>query len=371
MMQKVPFVDLAAQYASIKQEIDSAIAAVIAESAFIGGRFVKAFEEQFAEFLGIEHCIGCANGTDSLEILLQALEVGPGDEVIVPANSWISTSEAVSTTGATPVFVDCHPRFYTIDTNKIEEKITLRTKAIIPVHLYGLPAEMDHVLEIAQRHGLHVIEDCAQAHGATYKGKLVGTIGDAGSFSFYPGKNLGAYGDAGCMVTSNETLATKARMIANHGRLGKFDHIMEGRNSRLDGLQAAILSAKLPHLPRWTELRRSHAAVYGRLLADVGIQLPEAPPYSQHVYHLYVIQIPDREHVREKLAASGVDTGIHYPIPLPFLKAYSRMKHQPENFPVASAGMGRILSIPIFAELTENQCEYVSTLLKSLILNAK
>lgn len=371
MATHVPFVDLTAQYKSIKKDIDAAMAAVITEAAFIGGRFVKKFEEEFAAFLGIEHCVSCANGTDSLEILLKAFEIGPGDEVIVPANSWISTSEAVTTVGAAPVFVDCHPLYYTIDTDKIEENISTRTKAIIPVHLYGLSAEMDRVMEIAARHSLHVIEDCAQAHGALYRGRPVGTIGDAGSFSFYPGKNLGAYGDAGCMVTSDEALATRARMIANHGRLGKFDHMIEGRNSRLDGLQAAILSAKLPHLPRWTELRRNHAATYDRLLADVGIQLPEAPPYVRHVFHLYVIQIPDRDRIREELAANGIETGIHYPIPLPFLKAYARMNLKSEDFPIASAGMGRLLSIPMFAELTENQCEYVSTLFKNLIFDTK
>lgn len=358
--ETVPFVDLGAQYNSIKKEIDAAMAAVIADAAFIGGRFVRTFEEEFAAFLGIEHCIGCANGTDSLEILLKALDIGAGDEVIVPANSWISTSEAVTTAGATPVFVDCHPAFYTIDTAKIEEKITPRTKAIIPVHLYGLPAEMDQVMAIAARYQLRVIEDCAQAHGATYNGKLIGTIGDAGSFSFYPGKNLGAYGDAGCMVTSDSELAIKVRMIANHGRLDKFGHAIEGRNSRLDGLQAAILSAKLPHLHRWTELRRNHAALYSHLLSESGLQLPESPEYSKHVFHLYVIQVPERERIRQELAGKGIETGIHYPIPLPFLKAYSRLGHQPADFPVAFAAMGRILSIPMFADLSERQLTIVA-----------
>lgn len=359
MSVRVPFVDLVAQYESIRTEVDAAIAGVISESAYIGGRFVKAFEEDFAGFLGAQYCVGCANGTDSLEILLKALGIGAGDEVIVPANSWISTSEAVTTAGGTPVFVDCDPHYYTIDTEKIEEKISPRTKAIIPVHLYGLPAEMDKIMAIAARHGLKVVEDCAQAHGATYRGRAVGTIGDAGSFSFYPGKNLGAYGDAGCMVTNDPELATRIRMIANHGRLGKFDHMLEGRNSRLDGLQAAILSAKLPHLRRWTELRRSHAAAYDHLLAESGIQLSQALEYSCHVYHLYVVQLSQRDHVRDELAANGIETGIHYPIPLPFLKAYARMGHSRDDFPVVSAASERILSLPMFAELTEQQLEKV------------
>jgi len=361
MSLRIPFVDLLAQYESIRTEVDNAISRVIAESAYIGGRFVKAFEEEFAEFLGTQYCVGCANGTDSLEILLKALEIGAGDEVIVPANSWISTSESVTSVGATPVFVDCNPHYYTIDVEKIEEKISNRTKAIIPVHLYGLPAEMDTVMAIAVQYGLKVIEDCAQAHGATYRGRTVGTIGDAGSFSFYPGKNLGAYGDAGCMVTNDPELATRIRMIANHGRLRKGDHMVEGRNSRLDGLQAAILSAKLPYLHRWTELRRSHAATYDRLLADYDILVPQAPEYSYHVYHLYVIQLSQRDYVRDKLAASGIETGIHYPTPLPLLNAYARMGYSRNDFPVVSTASERILSLPMFAELTVQQLEHVAS----------
>jgi dTDP-4-amino-4,6-dideoxygalactose transaminase len=363
---RIPFVDLHAQYLSIQGEIDAAIAGVLAETAFIGGRHVRAFEESFASFVGRRHCIGCANGTDSLEILLQALGIGPGDEVIVPANSWISTSEAVSAVGALPVFADSLPGLYTIDVGHAARLVTPRTRAIIPVHLYGLPADMDAVMELAGRHGLKVVEDCAQAHGATYRGRCVGSIGDAGSFSFYPGKNLGAYGDAGCMVTDDDELATRARMLANHGRLGKHDHALEGRNSRLDGLQAAILLAKLPHLPAWTEARRSRAAHYRERLAGCRVELPREPAGSTHVYHLFVVQLEGRDRVREALCQDAIETGIHYPIPLPLLKAYAARGFTPGDFPVAAPQAGRILSLPIFPELAEEQIDRICARLSSL-----
>lgn len=360
----IPFVDLKAQYQSIKQEIDSSIQNVVSETAFIGGKYVKEFEDDFARYVGVKHCVGCANGTDAIELILEALGIGKGDEVIVPANSFVATSEAVSAVGARPVFVDSHPKLYTIDVAKIAAKITSRTKAIIPVHLYGLPAEMDEVLSIAQKHNLKVIEDSAQGHGGKYKGKNIGTFGVAASFSFYPGKNLGAYGDAGCVVTNDDTIATKARMIANHGRLGKHDHALEGRNSRLDGVQAAVLRAKLPHLEQWTESRRRNAAFYNKHLSGSGLQLPIAPEYSRHVYHLYVVQVSHREEVQAKLKADGIDTGIHYPIALPLLKAYEYMKHKPDEFPVASGQMNKLLSLPMYAELTEDQIAQTCSSLK-------
>lgn len=356
---KIPFVDLKAQYDSIKAEIDHAIASVINETAFIKSPYIAAFEKSFAEYLGIKHCIGCANGTDAIEIALRVLEVGPGDEVIVPANTWISTAEAVTTAGAKVVFVDNHPELYTIDASQIEGKITANTKAIIPVHLYGLPAEMDSIMRLASQYNLKVIEDCAQCHGATYKGKTTGTFGDIATFSFFPGKNLGAYGDAGGIVTNDDELARMCRMIGDHGRLGKYDHGLEGRNSRLDGLQAAILSAKLPYLTQWTDARRSNALVYDHYLSKLDIQRPVAPNDSRHVYHLYVIQVPQREIIQERLQEKGIATGIHYPIALPLLSAYQYLGHTASDYPVAAAGMNRILSLPMYAEMTEEKIKYV------------
>lgn len=363
----VPFVDLKAQYRAIQREIDDAIANVIAETAFISGKYAKAFEEAFAAYLGVKHCVSCANGTDSIEILLQAMGIGRGDEVLVPANTWISTAEAVTSVGATPVFVDNHPETYTMDVAKIEEKITPRTKAIIPVHLYGLPAEMDEIMSIARQRGLKVLEDCAQAHGATYKGRKVGTIGDCASFSFYPGKNLGAYGDAGGMVTNDDDIAQTARMIANHGQVAKNVHKIEGRNSRLDGIQAAVLSVKLPRLEDWTEARRHHATRYGEWLCDLDIQLPIEPSYARHVYHLYVVQVPNRDEVIARLKADGIETGIHYPTALPFTEAYQRFNHQPSDFPVAYRQMSRLLSLPMYAELTDAMIERVCDSLKRAV----
>ncbi|MGA2296787.1 MAG: DegT/DnrJ/EryC1/StrS family aminotransferase [FCB group bacterium] len=355
----IPFVDLQAQYKNIKSEIDDAIADVISDTAFISGKYAAKFEEEFAAYLGIKSCVGCGNGTDAIEILLKSFNVGIGDEVIVPAHSWISTSEAVSNVGAKPVFVDIHPDYYTIDVSKIEGKITSKTRAIIPVHLFGLPAEMDEIMKIAQKHKLIVIEDAAQAHGAEYKGKKVGTIGDAAIFSFYPGKNLGAYGDAGCMVTNNEEIATKARMLANHGQLVKHEHKFEGRNSRLDGIQAAILSVKLPYLDKWNEARRLHAELYCKLLSLKNVKLPSAPAYSKHVYHVFAIQVENRTELIARFKAAGIETLIHYPTPLPFLEAYRHLGHKIDDFPVVSGYTDKLLSLPMFPELTEKQIESV------------
>ncbi|MBC8044528.1 MAG: DegT/DnrJ/EryC1/StrS family aminotransferase [Rhizobacter sp.] len=363
----VPFVDLKIQYKNIKSEIDAAMAAVLADTAFIAGKYTTAFETDFAAYLGVKHVIGCGNGTDSLEILLQAMGVGRGDEVLVPANSWISTSETVTTIGATPVFVDNHPTLYTIDVSKIEEKITPRTKAIVPVHLYGLPAEMDELMAIARRHGLKVLEDCAQSHAATYKGRKAGTFGDASSFSFYPGKNLGAYGDAGAMATNDDAIAERARMISNHGQIAKNTHAIEGRNSRLDGMQGAILKTKLPHLESWTESRRKNAALYNTHLADTGLLLPVAPDDARHVYHLYVVQVPNRDEVQAALKAEGIETGIHYPTALPLMQAYAYQNHTAKDFPVAASQMDKLLSLPMYPELTEEMIMHVCrSLRKSL-----
>jgi dTDP-4-amino-4,6-dideoxygalactose transaminase len=363
---RIPFVDLEAQYLSLKGELDGAIAKVVSETAFISGRYAAAFEASFAEYLGVDHCVAVANGTDALEIALQAVGIDAGDEVIVPANTFFATAEAVANIGATPVFVDNDPVFYNIDPSKIEAKITSKTKAIIPVHLYGLPAEMDEILGVAKRHDLKVVEDCAQAHGATYKGVKVGTFGDAATFSFYPSKNLGAAGDAGAIVTNDKDTADRARLIANHGQPAKNRHTIEGRNSRMDGIQAAVLSVKLPYLDSWLDARRSHAELYDELLVDSGIELPKAPDHSNHVYHLYVIRLADRDQAAAKLADEGIETGMHYPVALPFIEAYATRGYKPTDFPVSHAQMGQLLSLPMYAELTDEMIGQVCSVLKSI-----
>ncbi|MBX7171836.1 MAG: DegT/DnrJ/EryC1/StrS family aminotransferase [Pyrinomonadaceae bacterium] len=340
---------------------------VLSETAFISGKYAKEFEESFAKYIGANHCVAVANGTDALEIGLQAIGVGAGDEVLVPANTFFATAEAVSNIGAKPVFVDIDENYYNIDSAKIEEKITPKTKAIIPVHLYGLPAEMDEIMAIAKKHNLKVLEDCAQAHGATYKGKTVGTFGDVATFSFYPSKNLGAFGDAGAIVSNSKDVADKARLIANHGQPEKYKHNLVGRNSRMDGIQAAVLSIKLPHLEIWLEARRKHAETYNKLLADSGLIVPIAPEHSRHTYHLYVVQVPNREKVMAKLAEDGIDSGLHYPIALPFLEAYADFGHQPSDFPVAHSQMDKILSLPMYAELTDEMIETVCRSLKNAV----
>lgn len=365
-MQKIPFVDLYAQYKSIQNEIDAAIAASIQNTSFIGGKPVQDFEQSFAGFIGVKHIISCANGTDSIEILLQAYGIGKGDEVIVPAASWISTSEAVSTAGATPVFVDVEEDYFTINPALIEAAITPKTKAIIPVHLYGHPANMPAIMAIAQKNNLIVIEDCAQSHAASINGKLTGTFGHAASFSFYPGKNLGAYGDAGCMATSDDAIAEKVRMIANHGQKGKHNHIMEGRNSRLDGLQAAILSAKLPYLHQWTNARIALAAQYNTSITNTALGLPKTKQKYKHVFHLYVIRSNKRDALKDELNALGIETAIHYPCALPFLSCYADRNFTAGSFPVAEAWAKKVLSIPMYAELTTTQIEYIASALNNL-----
>jgi dTDP-4-amino-4,6-dideoxygalactose transaminase len=360
---KVPFVDLRAQYLSIKEDIDNAIQGVIDQSAFIGGSAIKQFEAAFASYIGTKHCIACGNGTDSIEILLKAMNIGQGDEVIVPANSWISTSEAVSAIGATPVFVDVD-EYYSINIQLAEKKITAKTKAIIPVHLYGHPADMPAVIQLAEKYKLKVIEDCAQSHGAEINGKRTGTWGHAASFSFYPGKNLGAYGDAGAILTNDDELAAVSRQTANHGQIKKHYHVREGRNSRMDTIQAAILLAKLPHLEQWTEQRVKHANLYNELLRDGEIITPLTKNKCTHVYHLYVIRTENREALQAHLSANGIETAVHYPTALPLLPCYSHKNYTPENFPVAYQNQDRLLSLPMYAELTDEQIEYVAGLIK-------
>lgn len=357
---KVPFLDLKLQYENIKDGIDRAITGVINNSAFIGGEYVKKFEEDFSKYIGISNCISCGNGTDALIIALKTMGIGKGDEVLIPAMSFIATAEAVTAAGAKVVFVDVDEKHNLIDPGKIEEKITSNTKAIIPVHIYGRPAAMDWILEIAKKYHLKVLEDAAQAHGARYKGKMTGTTGDVACFSFYPGKNLGAYGDGGAIVTSNEVLARKMKMYANHGRITKYDHEFEGINSRLDGLQAAILSVKLKYLDDWNKNRNRIAHEYMDKLQHVkGIDIPDKDVDAFSVFHLFVIRTEHRNALLEHLKSKGISTGIHYPIALPFLKAYQHLDHKETDFPVAAKNQHRVLSLPIFPEITENQIDYV------------
>ncbi|MCX5800975.1 MAG: DegT/DnrJ/EryC1/StrS family aminotransferase [Candidatus Eisenbacteria bacterium] len=365
----IPLVDLQAQYGSIKNEIDGVMAEVILKSAFVGGPYVKSFEKAFAQSCGVRHCIGVGSGTDALFITLKALGIGEGDEVITAANTFIATSEAVTQAGARVVFVDADPKTYNIDTGKIEQKITPRTKAVIPVHLYGQPADMDPILELARRRGLRVIEDAAQAHAAVYKGRQVGSFGDAACFSFYPGKNLGAYGDGGAIVTNSDELALKVRMFANHGRVDKYDHEVEGVNSRLDGLQAAILGVKLRHLPEWTEKRRKNARLYGELLKGADVVTPVQIRDVKAVYHLYVIRVNGsrRKQLQEHLKSKGVATGIHYPIALPNLKAYAYLKHSETDFPEATKASHEVLSLPMYPELDDSQVQYVAASIKEFL----
>jgi dTDP-4-amino-4,6-dideoxygalactose transaminase len=364
---QIPFVDLHAQYLAHRNEIDSAIAAVIQETAFIGGKHVARFEDEFAADYGVTHCVSVANGTDAIYIALKMMGVGPGDEVITTAHSWISTSEAISQTGAHPVFVDVDD-YYTIDINLIEAAITPKTRCILPVHLYGQSADMTGLVDICKRFGLRMLEDCAQAHYAEWKGKRVGTFGDAATFSFYPGKNLGAYGDAGAILTGDSDLAARMRMFANHGALKKHHHQMEGINSRLDGMQAAILNAKLPHIHKWTEQRRTVASMYDKALLNVnGVVTPKVRQYADHVYHLYVIQVKNRDAMIKHLAERGIQTAVHYPAALPLLLAYNHLGNSAVDFPVASGNQDRILSLPIYPEMTQQMVDYVAAAIADFV----
>ena len=360
----IKFLDLHKQYVSIKSEIDAAIASVIAESAFIGGKYLNSFEEAFAQYQESQYCVGVGNGTDALEIALEALELPPGSEVIVPANSFIASSEAVTRSGHKVVFCDCDPDDYTISIESLEEKITPLTAAVMAVHMYGHPCDMDEILRVAKNNGLKVLEDCAQAHGAEYKGRRVGSIGDVGTFSFYPGKNLGAYGDGGAIVTNDSELSARCRMIANHGRVDKYDHIFEGRNSRLDGLQSAVLSVKLNHLDKWLGLRREFADLYRKELNGVKeIELPINRPWSLHAYHLFVIRTSKRDKLQGYLKDAGVDTGIHYPKALHTLGAYSGHPQYMESM-CGNSYSGELLSLPIGEHLNDKEITDVSRLIK-------
>jgi dTDP-4-amino-4,6-dideoxygalactose transaminase len=363
---KIPLTDLNSQYISIKTEIDDAITACIQGGDFIRGKVVYDFEKSFADFLGAKYCLGCGNGTDALEIILAALNIGHDDEVIVPALTWIASAEAVNNAGAEPVFVDIDPKTYTIDFRKIEEKITKRTKAIIPVHLYGCPADMNEILEIAGRYRLFVIEDCAQAHGAEYFGRKVGTFGIASAFSFFPSKNLGAFGDAGAVVTNDEGLADMIRKISNHGQLReKHKHFLIGRNSRLDSLQASILNVKLKYLDDWNNKRQEIASHYILKLKDNNqLILPFSEQNKKHVYHLFVMRCKNRERIIELLDEKNISWGIHYPKALPYTDAYSYKKHKYADFPIASKVTSEIISIPVYPEM---ETEHINTICDQLL----
>jgi len=364
----IPFVDLKSQYDSIKDEIDDAIQSVLNNTSFIMGEELKKFEEEFAWFCNVKYAIGVANGSDALILALRACDIGEGNEVITVPHTFIATTEAISNVGGKVVFVDIDPKTYTIDVSKIEEKITEKTKSIIPVHLYGLPADMDTIMRLAKKYNLRVIEDAAQAHGAEYKGKKVGSIGDVGCFSFYPGKNLGAYGDAGMVTTNSEEIAKKVKLLRNHGRITKkYEHDIEGYSSRLDNLQATILRVKLRYLNKWNENRRKNAKKYNELLNNIGgIITPYEAEYAKHVYHLYVIRVvkKGRDKVREELKSKEIATGIHYPIPLHLQPAYSYLGYKRGDFPVTEKASQEILSLPIFAELNDEQIDNIVETIK-------
>ncbi|MBE0565477.1 MAG: DegT/DnrJ/EryC1/StrS family aminotransferase [Krumholzibacteria bacterium] len=357
---KVQFVDLKAQYRSIKGEVDAAIGQVLESCAFINAR---GFEAEFAAYTGAKHCVGVANGTDALFMAMKALGFGPGDEVITAANTFIATAEGISWTGATPVFVDCDPVTYTLDPAQLEAAITPRTRAIVPVHLYGQPADMDPIMAIADKHDLLVVEDCAQSHGATYKGKKAGSFGKAACYSFYPGKNLGAYGDAGAVTTDDEALATDIRKLGDHGSNVKYRHDFVGANSRLDGIQGAVLSVKLKHLDAWTDQRIAAAAAYNKALKDVCV-VPLTRADTRHVFHLYVIQVNNRDELMKALGEAGVGCGIHYPVPLPVTPAYADLGYEPAQFPVSCGIADKIVSLPMHGDLTAEQIQLVADVVR-------
>ena len=356
---QVPFVDLKTQFQSLEKEILQATTEVMRNTAFIMGPDVSAFETEFAQFCGGEHCVGVNSGCDALQMALRALDVGPGDEVITAANTFIATVLAISSTGATPVLVDCLEDTYEIDPAAIESAVTERTKAILPVHLYGHPADMDAILAIAEKHGLLVVEDAAQAHGAMYKGRRCGSIGNAGCFSFYPGKNLGAYGDGGAIVTQDPAVAEKVGWLRNYGQSKKYYHDVVGWNTRLDTVQAAVLRIKLEKLDAWNNARAANAARYCEHLKDLPVQLPICKPDCTHIYHLFVVQSEKRDELMAFLGERGISCGIHYPIPVHLQKAYEDLEYRCGAFPVAEKAADRILSLPMFPELTTEQVDFV------------
>lgn len=356
----IPFVDLKAQYQSIKTEVNEAIQRVLDNTSFILGKEVQAFEEAFADYVGAKHCIAVNSGTAAIQVAVQAFNLDAGSEVIIPTNTFFATAEAISTANATPVFVDCDAVSYNIDVTKIEAAITEKTKAIMPVHLYGQSADLDPIFEIAKKHNLLVIEDAAQAHGSLYKNKRVGALGVAGCFSFYPGKNLGAYGEGGAIVTNDDEVARYASLLRDHGSAKKYHHDIIGYNFRLEGIQGAVLSVKLKHLDGWNDLRHAHAAAYNLLLADSNLILPREMDYARHIYHLYVVQSEQRDALMKVLNDADIQTGIHYPIPIHLQSAYEFLRHKAGDFPEAEKQAKSLLSLPMFPELTGEQIARVA-----------
>lgn len=368
-MSNIPLVDLRAQYQTIKPEIDAAIQRTLDSAAFILGPEAKKFEDHFAAFCGVKHAIGLDSGTAALHLALLALGVGAGDEVVTTTHTFVATSEAIALTGARPVFVDIDARTYNIDPQKIEDALSPRTRALIPVHLYGQPAEMDAILDIGRRRGIPVIEDAAQAHGATYRNRVAGSMGDMACFSFYPGKNLGAYGDAGALVTNDDALAAKVRMLRDHGRTTKYEHEITGYGYRLDGLQGAVLDVKLEHLPAWNARRRAHADCYTELLSNLDVVTPYEPPHIKGVYHLYVIRVRQRDALVEYLKSQNIEAGIHYPVPLHLQPVYRELGYQRGDFPITEQAASEILSLPIYPELQPAQMERVADALHEFYQN--
>ena len=355
----IPFVDLKSQYLSIKPEIDAAVIGVLESTQFVLGSAVAAFEQTFATYCRAEQAVGVNTGTSALHLALLAAGIGRGDEVITTPFTFVATVSAIDYTGARPVFVDIDPASFTIDPAKIEAAITPRTKAILPVHLYGRPADMDPILEIAQRHNLVVIEDAAQAHGAEYKGRRVGSIGDMACFSFYPGKNLGAYGEGGAVTTSNPEYVRKLRMLRDWGAERRYYHDLKGFNYRLEGIQGAVLGVKMKYIEGWTEARRTHAVRYNELLAGSAYELPTAPVDQRHVYHIYAIRHPERDALQSFLHDRGVSTGIHYPIPVHLQRSFAELSHKAGDFPHSERAAAEVLSLPMYPELQSQQQDQV------------
>jgi dTDP-4-amino-4,6-dideoxygalactose transaminase len=356
----IPFLDLKAQYRQIKPEVDAAVARAIESTQFVLGPEVAAFEKRFAAYCNASHCSAVNSGTSALHLALLAAGVGPGDEVITVSMTFVATTAAVLYSGAKPVFVDVHPVTWTMNPALIEAAITPRTKAILPVHLHGLMADMDPIMEIAQRRGLIVIEDAAQAHGAEYKGRRAGSIGDFGCFSFYPGKNLGAYGEGGAVVTSQPELARKVSLLRDWGQETKYNHVVAGYNYRMDGIQGAVLNVKMNYIEPWTEARRSVAAQYDRLLAKLPFARPRPPAHSRHVYHVYALGLPRRDEVLSALQEAGIGVGIHYPVPVHLQKAYANLGYRAGDFPITERLANQFLSLPIYPELRPEQVEEVA-----------
>lgn len=361
MADVIPYLDLAAQYRGIKSEIRAAMDRVLDTNAYILGPEVKAFEEAFAAAHDVRHAVAVNSGTSALHLALLALGVGPGDEVITTPFTFIATVAAIGYTGATPVFVDIDPGSFTLDPSKIEAAITPKTKVIMPVHLYGQPADMDPILAVAERHGLHVVEDAAQAHLAEYKGRKVGSFGAIACFSFYPGKNLGAYGEGGAAVTNDDRYAATMRALRDWGQTERYRHAMKGYNYRMDGLQGAVLGVKMPHLDAWTEGRRRVAAAYREQFEPAGVALPKEMPYARHVYHVYAIRVADRAAAQRALQEAGIQTGIHYPIPVHLQEAWAELGYRRGDFPHAEQAADEVLSLPIYAELTDEQVARVAS----------